>query len=88
MGLGVLWVNILVWTVREIVSMSKADGEAYLPALHPHKLRLTLGASGHRCDVCSLGCGDGKSFRCNLCDFDLCSQCYSRASKVRVFGVG
>eukprot|EP01041_Mallomonas_annulata_P009444 gene9444-19619_t len=86
MGLGVLWVNLMVWTLREMVTRhTKEEGEL-LPALHPHRLYLHLTVAGHHCDVCHKRVTGGRAYRCKLCDFDLCIRCHSRRSNVALEG--
>ena len=78
MGLGVLWVNVLTWALKELVQRSTKDEGEYLPTLHHHKLHLTLKVIGNWCDLCSQPCTSERAFRCKLCDFDLCFTCYSK----------
>eukprot|EP01035_Chromulina_nebulosa_P029305 gene29305-38830_t len=78
MGLGVLWVNIMTWTLRELVLQQTADEGEYIPSLHPHHLHLHTSLASHWCDLCHQPCKEGRAFRCKLCDFDLCMVCYSK----------
>lgn len=78
MGLGVLWVNIMTWTLRELVLQQTADEGEYIPSLHPHHLHLHTSLASHWCDLCHQQCKEGRAFRCKLCDFDLCMVCYSK----------
>ena len=90
MGLGVLWINVLAWALRELVEMSKRAGgalSAKLPDLHPHTLRFTTKVSNHYCDVCSLRLEGGRGYRCKLCDFDLCVRCFTRVDLRTTEGV-
>ena len=90
MGLGVLWVNMLAWVLRELVEMSKRAGgalSAKLPDLHPHTLRFTTKVANHSCDVCGLRLEGGKGYRCKLCDYDLCVRCFTRVDLRTTEGV-
>ena len=82
LGLGVLWVNMQVVSLRELVGeVSGEDDGVYIAALHNHKL-LPQGNKNvmHRCDLCGLNCGTNSS-RCKMCDFDVCFTCLKRAQK-------
>eukprot|EP01038_Epipyxis_sp_PR26KG_P016156 gene16156-21962_t len=83
MGLGVLWVNIITWFLRELIQRSANDDGEYIPALHMHKLHLHLSLGSHWCDLCGQQCKDGRAFRCKLCDFDLCMVCYSKKGDLK-----
>jgi len=90
MGLGVLWINVLAWALRELVEMSKRQGgamSAKLPELHPHTLRFTTKVSNHYCDVCGLCMDGGRGYRCKLCDYDLCVRCFTRVDLRTTEGV-
>lgn len=78
MGLGVLWVNIMTWTLREIIQQQTVEEGEYLPSLHPHRLHLHTSLAAHWCDLCGQQCKEGRAFRCKLCDFDLCVICHSK----------
>ena len=78
MGLGVLWVNVITWALREWVLQETAEEGEYLPTLHPHRLHLHTSLASHWCDLCHQQCKEGRAFRCKLCDFDLCMVCYSK----------
>jgi len=78
MGLGVVWVNLITWTLREMVHKSTDEDGELFPSLHPHKLHLVVNLGNHTCDLCGQRCKDGRAFRCKLCDFDLCMICYSK----------
>eukprot|EP00291_Cryptomonas_curvata_P030062 CAMPEP_0172205940 /NCGR_PEP_ID=MMETSP1050-20130122/32917_1 /TAXON_ID=233186 /ORGANISM="Cryptomonas curvata, Strain CCAP979/52" /LENGTH=212 /DNA_ID=CAMNT_0012884919 /DNA_START=108 /DNA_END=742 /DNA_ORIENTATION=+ len=55
MGSGVLWINAMTWSLRELVkSHRQADGIGYVrvPELHPHSLCLDPRVHNHYCDVC------------------------------------
>jgi hypothetical protein len=81
MGSGVLWINAMTWSLRELVkSHRQADGVGYVrvPALHPHSLCLDARVYNHYCDVCGSRIDDGRAYRCKLCDFDLCVRCFAR----------
>jgi hypothetical protein len=86
MGLGVLWVNIISWILKEYVQKSIKDDGEYLPALHPHRLHLHMSLASHYCDLCGQQCKEGRAFRCKLCDFDLCIICYSKRNKFTLEG--
>jgi hypothetical protein len=83
MGLGVLWINILIWILREIViDCLSLDGELFSD-LHPHKLHLQGEAEGIVCDGCHQPTKAGDwMYRCKLCDFDICSRCFARRDKL------
>lgn len=72
MGLGVLWINLMAWVLRELVQKATGEEGDYLPTLHPHRLHLHTSLSGHYCDLCGTQCKEGRAYRCKLCDFDLC----------------
>ncbi|CAM9778122.1 unnamed protein product [Chrysoparadoxa australica] len=81
LGLGVLWINVLSWALNELVKGdTKEEGFLNLE-LHPHRLRPSIQAKGHNCDKCSKRVKGTKSFRCGLCDFDLCLVCFNRTEK-------
>jgi hypothetical protein len=86
MGLGVLYVNLIVWMVRQIISLeTRAEGEL-IKALHPHRLHLHLALAAHWCDLCGQQIKGGRAYRCKLCDFDLCLHCYSKKNKLSLEG--
>ena len=90
MGSGVLWINAMTWSLRELVkSHRQADGIGYVrvPELHPHSLCLDPRVHNHFCDVCGLRMSDGRAYRCKLCDFDLCVRCFSRKDQRTAEGV-
>mmetsp|Transcript_50662 Transcript_50662/g.126127 ORF Transcript_50662/g.126127 Transcript_50662/m.126127 type:complete len:946 (+) Transcript_50662:91-2928(+) len=81
MGIGVLWINVMVWCTSEVVKAhNKAEGlgQAKIPELHPHTLTLHRKVHNHWCDKCSTRIDNGKAYRCKLCDFDLCMRCFTR----------
>jgi len=87
MGLSVLWINLIVWVLNEIVSTNSRElGGELLPLLHPHRLHLNLIVAGHWCDKCRTPCEGGRAYRCALCDFDLCLRCYAKRNKGNVEG--
>ena len=52
MGLGVLWVNAITWSLRELVTRATKEEGELIPALHPHRLHLNLALAAHWCDLC------------------------------------
>jgi hypothetical protein len=86
MGTAVLYINILAWALRELVSARSSVAlalSAKVADLHPHTLRFTAACSNHYCDVCGLKLEDGKGYRCKLCDFDVCVRCFTRKDSAR-----
>ncbi|CAN0106637.1 unnamed protein product [Ectocarpus sp. 13 AM-2016] len=84
MGIGVLWLNAMVWALNQLVADATMEEGLLEPSLHPHRL-FPGSMAGHRCDMCQqrIKSQDAKAWRCKLCDFDLCRSCYEK--KVRVF---
>ncbi|CAN0469863.1 unnamed protein product, partial [Laminaria digitata] len=82
MGLGVVWLNGIVWALTQLVAETTREEGCLEPALHPHRL-FPATVPGHRCDVCQqrVKAKDGKAWRCRPCDFDLCRSCFDK--KVR-----
>lgn len=78
MGLGVLWVNLLTWTLRELTFKATSEDGELIPSLHAHRLHLHISLASHWCDLCGQPCKEGRAFRCKLCDFDLCMICYAK----------
>lgn len=88
MGVAVLWLNVLVWVLREMVTAATKEEGFFQPQLHPHRLHPLRTLTGHYCDVCSQRMkGAGRSYRCKLCDFDLCKSCFSKKDKGTLEGV-
>jgi hypothetical protein len=86
MGLEVLWVNILAWTLKEIIQKCTREDGLLVPSLHPHRLHLYSALAGHWCDLCGQRIAAGSAFRCKLCDYDLCMDCYSKRDKFTLEG--
>ena len=86
MGLAVMWINVLSWLLRELVTASgQVAGalSAKVAELHPHTLRFTSKCANHYCDVCGLRLDGGKGYRCKLCDYDVCVRCFTRRDAAR-----
>jgi hypothetical protein len=52
MGLGVLWVNMQVWVIREMITGETKETGELVSAIHPHKLHMHVTLAGHWCDLC------------------------------------
>eukprot|EP00953_Heterococcus_sp_UTEX-ZZ885_P026055 14116-Heterococcus_DN1.PRE.1 len=78
MGLGVVWLNVLAWVLREMVGSATKEEGFLQPELHPHRLHASTAVGGHRCDVCTQRCGSSTAYRCKYCDFDLCANCFRK----------
>eukprot|EP01125_Pyxidicula_operculata_P001157 TRINITY_DN11109_c0_g1_i1.p1 TRINITY_DN11109_c0_g1~~TRINITY_DN11109_c0_g1_i1.p1 ORF type:complete len:1791 (-),score=276.77 TRINITY_DN11109_c0_g1_i1:96-5468(-) len=50
---------------------------------HKHELKFTTGLSRHYCNLCEDLIEDGKAFRCEACDYDIClrKKCLQEVSK-------
>lgn len=86
MGLSVLWVNLIAWTLRELVVIKTKEEGELIPALHPHRLFLNLALASHWCDMCSTQITGGRAYRCKLCDFDMCVRCFAKRNRLAMEG--
>ncbi|CAB1110551.1 ABC [Ectocarpus sp. CCAP 1310/34] len=82
MGIGVLWLNAMVWALNQLVADATMEEGLLEPSLHPHRL-FPGSMAGHRCDICQqrIKSQDAKAWRCKLCDFDLCRSCYEKKDR-------
>ena len=85
MGLGVLWINVITFLLREIVNRTTREDGEWMPAIHPHRLHLHVTLASNWCDLCGQPC-EGRAYRCKLCDFDVCIKCFSKKDKVMLEG--
>eukprot|EP00607_Mallomonas_marina_P002723 CAMPEP_0182439544 /NCGR_PEP_ID=MMETSP1167-20130531/86506_1 /TAXON_ID=2988 /ORGANISM="Mallomonas Sp, Strain CCMP3275" /LENGTH=1022 /DNA_ID=CAMNT_0024633277 /DNA_START=169 /DNA_END=3238 /DNA_ORIENTATION=+ len=86
MGMSVLWVNLMVWCLREIITNSTKETGEHIPSLHVHRLYMYSDVTGHWCDACHQRVSGGRAYRCNICDFDLCIRCHAKKSTVAMEG--
>eukprot|EP00903_Cladosiphon_okamuranus_P007815 g7561.t1 len=82
MGIGVVWLNAIVWCMTQLIAEATREEGLLEPSLHPHRL-FPASIPGHRCDLCSqrIKTNDAKAWRCKLCDFDLCRSCYDKKDR-------
>eukprot|EP00903_Cladosiphon_okamuranus_P007814 g7560.t1 len=82
MGIGVVWLNAIVWCMTQLIAEATREEGLLEPSLHPHRL-YPASIIGHQCDMCSqrIETNDAKAWRCKLCDFDLCRSCYDKKDR-------
>eukprot|EP00922_Rhytidocystis_sp_ex-Travisia-forbesii_P036110 GHVS01053587.1.p1 GENE.GHVS01053587.1~~GHVS01053587.1.p1 ORF type:complete len:1269 (+),score=222.60 GHVS01053587.1:495-3809(+) len=85
-GLIVLWTNLEFGLLKRLVfSLTKDEGLLF-PKLHLHKIHYQARLPGHSCDMC----GDrirGEAYRCRVCDFDCCLDCFKKQGKDKAEGL-
>jgi hypothetical protein len=55
---------------------NSAGVDTVMTDIHDHPLRFYVELVGYICDLC--GEDLQNSYRCTMCDFDLCSECYTK----------
>eukprot|EP01119_Soliformovum_irregulare_P014910 TRINITY_DN4132_c0_g1_i1.p1 TRINITY_DN4132_c0_g1~~TRINITY_DN4132_c0_g1_i1.p1 ORF type:complete len:878 (-),score=215.90 TRINITY_DN4132_c0_g1_i1:50-2683(-) len=84
----ILWINVQLWTSRQILDESTREEVLYFPFVHLHPLSPVADATYHSCDVCSKTIKKEGSFQCTSgCDFDLCLACTKKVQDGKVDGV-
>lgn len=84
MALPILFINLEQhYSSRVIGRLTREEGYLF-KSLHPHKLYFT-DSYGSGCDVCRKRIN--QSYRCHVCDFDLCHVCFARRNRVKGEGV-
>eukprot|EP01119_Soliformovum_irregulare_P019240 TRINITY_DN6045_c0_g2_i1.p1 TRINITY_DN6045_c0_g2~~TRINITY_DN6045_c0_g2_i1.p1 ORF type:complete len:919 (+),score=271.48 TRINITY_DN6045_c0_g2_i1:119-2875(+) len=83
----IFWMNIQLYTSRELLDIYTQDIGLYSPVIHIHPLNWIRDATMHRCDLCYKRIQGGGSYRCNPCRFDLCESCAKKVQDGTVDGV-
>ena len=84
-ALPILFINLEQHCASRLIARLTREEGYLFRSLHPHKLYYDVTAYGHGCDVCRKRIKE--SYRCNVCDFDLCHVCFARKNRVRGEGV-
>eukprot|EP00038_Savillea_parva_P030911 m.81314 g.81314 ORF g.81314 m.81314 type:complete len:1003 (+) comp9403_c0_seq1:317-3325(+) len=77
MCITVLWVNVELFLLKNLIDILTRDREVDAPALHHHPLYFVKKLPLHSCDVCSDKV-KGSAYRCRQCDFDVCARCFAK----------
>jgi ABC-type multidrug transport system fused ATPase/permease subunit len=81
MSLAVLFMTVELWLARDILHESSKDEGRLVPSLHLHPLVLDETVAGHWCDMCDTRIEDRVAYVCRTCNFDVCFECFKKASK-------
>ena len=78
MGLSVLFINVEAWLVKRLVNALTKEEGFFVPEFHPHPL-FFADTLLHHCDMCRAK--TKQSYRCQVCDFDVCPPCFNKKDK-------
>eukprot|EP00457_Paulinella_chromatophora_P000902 gb/GEZN01000903.1/.p1 GENE.gb/GEZN01000903.1/~~gb/GEZN01000903.1/.p1 ORF type:complete len:968 (-),score=167.68 gb/GEZN01000903.1/:572-3475(-) len=82
----IIWGNLLLYLLPELLQEWLLAGGVMMPSVHPHRLFWEEELRAHSCDYCRSRAG--AFYRCKSCDFDLCKECFKRKGGAKNRGEG
>jgi ABC-type multidrug transport system fused ATPase/permease subunit len=81
MALSLVFMTVQLWLARDILDAASQDNGRLLPSLHLHGLFVDESIAAPRCDSCNERIRERVAYRCRMCDFDVCLQCFKQHSR-------